>query len=175
MLFIGTKWFGCWLGGLFASVRYLDIRIFEQFALTAYGFNLALLIATVFVGKSVYGSKRWLELGGFVLQPSELMKVSLILALARVIHRSKGEEEYTIRHLIKPFALILLPCGLVVNQPDLGTTLIRFHLSFHALWKESVYERFCCSARLSGGLPVAWQFDLMEEYQKDRVLFGFRR
>ena len=116
--FIGTNGLDVGWGIVCLLVRYLDIRIFEQFALTAYGFNLALLIATVFVGKSVYGSKRWLELGGFVLQPSELMKVSLILALARVIHRSKGEEEYTIRHLIKPFALILLPCGLVVNQPD---------------------------------------------------------
>jgi len=154
------------------AFRYIDIRLFERFALGGYVVVVLLLIGTALVGKEVYGSRRWLDLGGVVVQPSELMKVALILALARFIHRTKGAEEYTIRHLLKPFALILLPCALVVNQPDLGTTLILVFISGSMLFFEGIrFQSVLLLLALAGLIvPMAWQFDMIEEYQKDRVI-----
>jgi rod shape determining protein RodA len=153
-------------------VALVDIRTIERLSHVGYVFLTVLLIATALFGREVSGSTRWLAMGGMVIQPSEFMKVGLILALARHVFRTKGPDAYTLRDLVRPLAFIGLPFALIVTQPDLGTSIILLLVSASMLFYEGI--RFRTVVMLIGvvGLviPIAWKFDLIERYQKDRVV-----
>jgi len=95
----------------------------ERFAYPAYFFTVALLMFVLLVGKVMSGSQRWLSLGPVVFQPSELAKISMVLVLAKFFGDRGDAEEYRLRDLWQPFILILVPCGLILKEPDLGTAL----------------------------------------------------
>lgn len=147
-----------------------DIRHWMRFAYAFYLLALVLLVAVELVGRIGMGAQRWLDLGVIHVQPSEIMKISIILALARYFHGLNPEEVGQIRWLIVPLALVLIPVGLVMKQPDLGTAMLLLMTSgavfFFAgvrLWKFALV--------IIGGvasLPVAWNF--LHDYQKKRVL-----
>ena len=155
---------------LMLSVAVVDLRLWLRHAYLIYGGALALLIAVEIAGEIGMGAQRWIDLGFFQLQPSELMKVALILALARYFHGLEGDSVRRVLPLVPPLALIGLPALLVLKQPDLGTAgmLIMgggamFFAAGVRLWKFGVL--------IAGGLaaiPVAW--NLLHDYQKNRVL-----
>lgn len=89
-----------------------------------YAFNVFLLILVLIMGQKGMGAQRWLVFGGFRLQPSELMKISLALALARYFSRNNPEKEMSLRDLIIPFIITMIPTVLIIMQPDLGTGLL---------------------------------------------------
>lgn len=152
-------------------VFFVDIRVFYNLAYVGYGVLLALLIATRLFGLEVNNSTRWLVIGGMQLQPSEFMKMGLILALARLVHQTKGNEPYTLKTLAKPFVLTAPPAALVLIQPDLGTSLIILFVAVSVLLVEGVRLR---TVLFIGGVallvvPISWEYDLIHRYQKDRV------
>ena len=102
----------------------IDMRVWMSLAYPAYGLALILLIAVVVAGHVGLGAQRWITLGPLELQPSELMKISLVLALARFLHGKSVEEVSKPLPLAIALAMIAIPAVLVVMEPNLGTTLI---------------------------------------------------
>jgi rod shape determining protein RodA len=152
------------------SVAVVDTRIWLRYAYLIYAGALSLLVAVEVAGEIGMGAQRWIDLGFFQLQPSELMKVALVLALARYFHGLELDSVGRILPLVPPLLLVAMPALLVLKQPDLGTAgmLIMgggalFFAAGVRLWKFGVL--------LAGGLaaiPVAW--NLLHDYQKNRVL-----
>jgi rod shape determining protein RodA len=117
-----------WLGaGLvcLAVICLWDYRHLLTFSYPLYALVVVLLLLVLFRGKIVLGARRWLDFGPVRLQPSELAKLTVALALARFFHdHIPPKGGYRLRDLLIPFGLILVPVGLVMKQPDLGTALI---------------------------------------------------
>jgi rod shape determining protein RodA len=154
-----------------AVVAALDLKIFERLAWPAYVVVLIALAVTLAFGKDVNNARRWLEIGGFTVQPSEYLKLAMILVTAKVLREMHRGEYHTLRTLWKPFLLLMGPCLLVLAQPDLGTALLVMFIVVSMILYEGVKLR---SIALLIGLallvyPLAWKFDLIREYQKDRV------
>jgi len=155
---------------LMLSVAVVDVRLWLRNAYVIYGGALALLVAVEIAGEIGMGAQRWIDLGFFQLQPSELMKVALVLALARYFHGLEAGSVQRILPLVPPFLLVAIPALLVLKQPDLGTAgmLIMggcalFFVAGVRLWK--------FAALIAAGLaaiPVAW--NQLHDYQKNRVL-----
>lgn len=112
----------CFLGMF--TVAMIDIRVWRQASYWIYALALILLIGVEMVGSVGMGAQRWIELGPLRLQPSELMKVALVLALARFYHDIAPMRRAKAIMLIPPLLMIALPAMLVVKQPDLGTAVL---------------------------------------------------
>ncbi len=155
---------------LMMFIALLDIRFWLRTAYLAYAAALVLLVAVEVHGNIGMGAQRWISLGPVQVQPSELMKISLVLALARYFHGLNLEEVNRFTAFIPPILMIAAPTALVLRQPDLGTAMM--------LAAGGVVLMFLAGVRIwifvAGGLaalasiPVAWQF--LREYQKQRVL-----
>jgi rod shape determining protein RodA len=102
----------------------LDLRVWLNLCYPIYGFALLLLIAVAVHGSTHLGGKRWLDLGPLRFQPSEIMKVALVMGLARFYHEISAKEANLSWKLIIPALMIGLPVGLVLKQPDLGTGML---------------------------------------------------
>ena len=151
-------------------MAFMDVRIFLRYAYLFY-FGVLLLLIVVEIGGHVgMGAQRWINLGFIKLQPSELMKIALVLALARYFNSTTLQSIETIKGILFPIMLVIVPVALVLIQPDLGTALMLLFSAgamFFAvgvqLWKFGVVI-------LAGivSLPVAWHF--LHAYQQNRVL-----
>jgi rod shape determining protein RodA len=152
------------------GIALIDIRIWLRYAYVIYGLTLILLLGVEFAGVVKGGAKRWVELGFFRIQPSEFIKIALVLALARYFHRLNIEDISNPITLITPLALVGVPFALVLRQPDLGTALLIlmgggavFFAAGVRLWKFALVVAAGATA-----VPVAWTF--LHSYQKDRIL-----
>ena len=151
-------------------VATVDLRFWLRSAYLVYIVAIVLLIAVEVRGAVGMGAQRWIDLGIIQLQPSELMKISLVLALARYFSMLTVEEIGRPVRLILPAFLILLPAALVMKQPDLGTAMMLvlsggaiFFLAGVRWWK------FVLILVGGGGAaPFAWHF--LRDYQKNRIL-----
>jgi rod shape determining protein RodA len=119
------------------------------------------------------GAQRWVRIGSISFQPSEFIKLSFILVMARFFHRPPSREGYSLKDLPLPFVLLLLPMGLILRQPDLGTAIILLLVFFSIL----IFVKIRWSTLLTIGLvgaaivPLCWNF--LKEYQKRRILTFF--
>lgn len=116
-----------WMGAGFCIMMMslvVDFREFDKLHLFIYVLCVGLLVSTYLFGQMGGGSRRWLVLGFIRMQPSELMKISLIISLASVYSDKISQEGLGFRNLVKPAVYCLIPFGLIVNQPDLGTGLL---------------------------------------------------
>jgi rod shape determining protein RodA len=149
----------------------IDIRIWMSLAYPAYGVALLLLIAVDVAGHVGLGAQRWIMLGPVELQPSELMKVSLVLALARFLHGKSVEEVSKPLNLGIGLAMIGLPALFVVIEPNLGTTLIIVADGCSLLFLAGLswYWIAPALAGLATAVPLAWRY-VLHDYQKTRVL-----
>ena len=102
----------------------VDLRVWFTLAYPIYGLGMLLLLAVAVIGHSTMGAQRWLDIGPVRLQPSEIIKVGLVLALARFYHGLSGAQARLSWWLLVPAALIGAPTALVAHQPDLGTALL---------------------------------------------------
>ncbi len=150
-------------------VAVIDIRFWYRAAYPIYLAAAVLLVLVDVKGVRGLGAQRWLELGPLSLQPSELMKVGLVMVLAHYFNSRTHEEIGRPLHLIYPVLLILVPAALVMKQPDLGTAMMlvlcgggMFFIAGVRLWK------FALVAIGGAALgPIAWQF--LKPYQKNRI------
>ncbi len=157
------------LGGLFV-VAFIDIRYWLKFAYLVYAGAFALLVIVEIKGHVGMGAQRWINLGFMVLQPSEVMKIAVALALARFFNGASLEEVRNPFFLVRPLLIALAPVGLVLLQPDLGTALIILMVS-GAIFFLSGIPGWMFGTVIGLGLaalPVVWQF--LHPYQKQRVL-----
>ena len=160
------------LGALVAAVvAAIDYRHYERHGWVAYSIGVSLLILLFALGRSVRGSVRWLSIGAFSLQPSELMKIFLIIALAKYLHNDPKTTGRTLRDLVPPGLILALPMVLILKQPDLGTALIccaifgSIMLLTNLKWQSLMTLMICFAA----ALPLTWVF-ILEPYQKERAL-----
>ncbi len=148
----------------------LNIRVYLRYAYVFYAFALVLLVAVDVRGVIGMGAQRWIDFGFIRLQPSELMKIALMLTLARYFHGLSIDEIGRPSKLVAPMLLTFVPVALILKQPDLGTALmlvmaggIVFFAAGVRIWKFVLL--------LAGGLaavPVAW--GMLHDYQRNRVL-----
>jgi rod shape determining protein RodA len=112
--------------GLFflMGVVVFDYHLLLSLAYPFYGVSMALLIGVLLFGRSISGSQRWITLASFSFQPSELVKIALILALAKYFSQNEKPVKYGLKDLLLPLALVAFPALLIMKQPDLGTALL---------------------------------------------------
>ncbi|GAB6053798.1 rod shape-determining protein RodA [Magnetospira thiophila] len=155
---------------LMISVALIDIRSWLRYAYWLYFISLVMLVAVEFMGFIGMGAQRWIDLGFITLQPSEVMKIALVLALARYFHSISLEDIGRLSILIPPLLIIALPAVLVLRQPDLGTTLMLAATAIVVFFMAGVRAWVFIVAGLVtlGSLPVAW--NMLHDYQQSRVL-----
>lgn len=148
----------------------IDIRHWFRFAYVFYGLGVVLLVAVELQGVVGMGAQRWLNVGPVQLQPSEFMKIGLVLALARWFNGIPVEFMGRILLLIPPLMLLAVPVGLVAKQPDLGTSLMLIMTTGVLFFAAGVrwWKFILVAAAGAGALPFAW--NLLRDYQKARVL-----
>ncbi len=156
--------------GVMLFLSFIDVRLFLRYAYWFYFAVLGLLVIVELGGHVGMGAQRWINLGFMKLQPSELMKIALVLALARYFNAVTLQSIETIKGVIVPVLMVFVPVALVLVQPDLGTALMLLFTAgamFFAvgvqLWK---FGLVILGAIVS--LPIAWHF--LHAYQQNRVL-----
>jgi len=152
------------------AVATVDVRVWMSLAYPAYALALLLLVAVVAVGHMGLGAQRWVNVGGVDLQPSELMKISLVLALARFLHGKSVEEIARPLNLGIALAMIAIPAIFVVLQPNLGTTLIIIMDGCSLLFLAGLSWWWIVPTvgSVAVAVPLVWRFAL-HDYQKARV------
>jgi len=155
---------------LLLAAALVDIRSWLMLAWPAYIGSLILLGAVDVIGVVGMGSQRWLDLGVFRIQPSELMKVTTVLAIARYYHGLGVEEAQRLVRVVIPLVLIALPTALVMAQPDLGTALLILAAGAVVIFLGGASKwLFIGGGGLAlAAIPVGWSF--LRDYQKSRVL-----
>jgi len=154
---------------MMVTIAFVEYRFYSDFAYIVYSIALFLLILVLGYGLITSGAQRWVKIGSLSFQPSEFVKLSLILALARFFHRPSPPKGYSLRQLPLPFLLLLLPIALILKQPDLGTAIILLLVFFSILIFVKIRWSSLLTIGLAGGvaLPLLWGF--LKEYQKKRI------
>ena len=157
---------------IFFIVVFFDLRVIFGYAYLIFLLSIISLIIVPFFGIESNGATRWISIAGISLQPSEFVKYTLILALAKYFHSINYDNGF-IKTLIIPLIITTIPVLLVITQPDLGTALIILLGGISLFWISGLnYKYFITGIFLIiGSLPVLWQY--LREYQKDRVLTFF--
>jgi rod shape determining protein RodA len=155
---------------LMVTIALIDLRFWFRWAYLIYAAALFGLIAVEVSGHTSMGAQRWINLGLFQLQPSEVMKIALVLALARYFHGGYLEDVAQPAHLVLPVMMVLTPAALVLKQPDLGTAVMLLAAGGALLFLAGV--RWWKFALVIGAalalLPILWQ--QLHDYQKQRVM-----
>jgi len=151
----------------------LDYRFLSHYAYAIHGVAIALLVLVIFYGYTTHGSQRWISLGGFSFQPSELVKITLIISLARYFSSRGAGSNYGLKELLAPAVIVLVPFLLIVRQPDLGTALMLLIIFLSMVLFVGVRLKDLLITMVSGLLmvPLAWHF--LKDYQKDRIMTFF--
>ena len=129
-----------------------------------------LLVWTYLFGIKSSGSQRWIDLYFINLQPSELMKIFIILCLAKYFHRMKLENANSIYTILTSLIIILLPMGLVIVQPDLGTSLLIAMSGIAVLWFAGINHKYFIYTMLGFLISLPFIISFLKPYQKLRVL-----
>ncbi|MGF1551090.1 MAG: rod shape-determining protein RodA [Paracoccaceae bacterium] len=162
--------------GLMLAIALVDVRLWRLVSPLAYAAALSLLVAVEVAGVTGMGATRWIALGPLTLQPSELMKIGLVMALARYYDwLGEGRASHPLR-LVPPLALILVPTALVLRQPDLGTAILLVAGGAAVMFLAGVSLWYFVTAALGAGGAVwavlasrgsDWQ--LLKDYQYHRI------
>ncbi|MEY4794966.1 MAG: rod shape-determining protein RodA [Pseudomonadota bacterium] len=151
------------------SIAFIDIRLILRFAWVGYAVALALLVLVLFHGNIGKGAQRWLDIGPVQLQPSELMKIMLALGLAAWFHRASWERMGNPLFLIPPALMVLVPVGLILKQPNLGTALITAMIGAAVFWAAGM--RWWKFALMAGAAAIAAPiaYENLRDYQRARI------
>ena len=158
--------------GIFFFVTFLDYLWFNKLVWVVYFLNVGALIYTDIAGKIVLGGQRWIDLHFFRYQPSETIKLALILVLAKILVTKNPEGRgMGLRELFIPLMLVLIPFVLTVKQPDLGTAMTLLLIGGTMLFFVKIKRSIILFISVIGiiAMPMVWQYGL-KDYQKHRVL-----
>ena len=156
------------VGGFLVAV---DYRHFERLGYVIYTFGVFSLILVFVLARNVRGSARWIEFGSFRFQPSEFMKICLVIALAKFLHDDPRNEGRGLKDLGIPALLTAVPAALVGAQPDLGTAIILLLVFFTvaALTRIRLKSVLTFVGASAAAVPIIWNYILLP-YQKARVI-----
>ncbi|MGK5087380.1 rod shape-determining protein RodA [Bdellovibrionota bacterium FG-2] len=163
-------WFGVGLG-MTGLVLLLHYSFFSRTAYVIYFANLLLLVAVLVAGKSTLGAKRWVGFGAFRVQPSEFMKLALVICLAKYFETDRTVGGYRLKDLLLPAILVILPAGLIMLQPDLGTALVIILTSGTMMLFLKLHPKTLMILVVCAGiaLPAAYKWG-MKPYQRQRLV-----
>lgn len=153
-----------------AAAAFLDTRFWLAIAYPLYAGTMLLLLAVEVVGETRMGATRWLSLGPVSLQPSELMKLAIVLALARYYHQLDPRKTGTVLWTIPAFLMIAAPVALVMHQPDLGTAMLIVFAGIAVMFLAGLLWRIIAAGAIVavGGAVYAYNY-LLHGYQRDRI------
>ncbi len=151
-------------------ISLIDIKLIYKYSYLLFILSLLLLISVEIIGVLGKGATRWIKIFGFSIQPSELVKITIILALAKFYHDIKFENVKKITYLFFPFLILILPFFFVVIQPDLGTSLSILMLGVFILFLVGIsLWKFILGIIASiSSIPILLKF--IKPYQKDRII-----
>jgi rod shape determining protein RodA len=162
-------WFGVGLVAMVVAFLF-NYKLLDRWAPTIYIICILLLVAVLFMGKYAGGSKRWLILGPVSIQPSELVKLSVILILARYFSKDAYTRGFTLRELIRPAFFIMIPFVLIVRQPDLGTAMLVMLIAGSITLFVKIERRSLIALIMSGVVLVPLVWFVLKPYQQQRIL-----
>ena len=151
-------------------ISFINIKYWFALGYLSYLVVIGLLVGTYLFGITSSGSQRWINLYFINLQPSELMKVFIILCLAKYFHRMKLENVNSIYTILTSLIIIMLPMGLVIVQPDLGTSLLIGISGIAVLWFAGVNHKYFIYTMLGFVISLPFIIAFLKPYQKLRVL-----
>lgn len=156
---------------VFFVVTLLDYRLLSRGVYLLYGLNLAALLAVTLIGTKSLGAQRWLDLGFMRYQPSETMKLMMVLLIAKLFSERDSLDRMDFKALALPVSLLILPVGLTVKQPDLGTALMLIAIVGSMILFVGIRRSILVTGIVAVliAAPLMWNFGL-KEYQKNRVL-----
>jgi|TARA_B100002052_G_scaffold285782_1_gene298953 rod shape determining protein RodA len=155
---------------LMIFLSFINIKYYFSLGIFFYFFVLLLLIAATLFGTTVQGSQRWINLYFINLQPSELMKIAIIVFLARYYHRVQPDAVNTLKKFVIPFIILTIPILLVLSQPDLGTSVLIALSGIAVIWLAGINIKYIVYSFL--GLIISFPFviSMLKPYQKLRIL-----
>jgi rod shape determining protein RodA len=151
-------------------ISFINIKFWFLIGYLFYIIVIALLIWTYVFGIESSGSQRWMDLYFINLQPSELMKICIILCLAKYFHRMKLENVNSIYTILTSLIIILLPMGLIIVQPDLGTSLLIAMSGVAVLWFAGINHKYFIYTMVGFLISLPFIISFLKPYQKLRVL-----
>ena len=151
-------------------ISFINIKFWFLIGYVFYISVIGLLIWTYFFGIKSSGSQRWIDLYFINLQPSELMKICIIMCLAKYFHRMKLENVNSIYTILTSLIIIILPMGLVIVQPDLGTSLLIAISGIAVLWFAGINHKYFIYTMLGFLISLPFIISFLKPYQKLRVL-----
>lgn len=157
--------------GVFFYAAFTNIKTWVKSAYLIYAVALIMIVLVTFVGHTGMGAQRWLNLGFIHIQPSELIKIALVLALARYFAWFNSVELGQFKNYIAPMLMLLVPFGLIVAQPDLGTALSLGMITVGMFYIVGANKKWFIIAAILGLLaaPVVW-FGGLHDYQRGRII-----
>ena len=154
-------------------LSFLNIRFWYSTGYLFYAITLGLVIWASLYGITASGSQRWISLYFINLQPSELMKIAIIIFYAKFFHRMQINSINSFKILLVPFVALILPILLVASQPDLGTAILIALSGLVALWLAGLHVKFFIYSSLTFLVSMPFVISFLEPYQKLRILTFF--
>ncbi len=155
---------------LMIFVAFFNIKFWHNFSYIIYFIVIVLLIYVSFFGIKASGSQRWMDVYFFVLQPSELMKIAIIMCLAKYYHRLKVENVNSFTSITIVLSVILIPTIFVVSQPDLGTSILIALSGLIILWLGGVKIKYFIYSFITFLISMPFIISFLKPYQKLRIL-----
>ena len=155
---------------LMIFVAFFNIKFWHNFSYIIYIIVILLLIYVSFFGIKSSGSQRWMDMYLFVLQPSELMKIAIIMCLAKYYHRLKIENVNSFTSIIVVLSIILIPIIFVITQPDLGTSILIALSGLIILWLGGVKIKYFIYSFITFLISLPFIISFLKPYQKLRIL-----
>lgn len=161
-------WF---FGGLMMVllISCFDYRHLEHFSIHSYMVTIGLLVIVLLLGKTTMGATRWIDLGPLNLQPSEVIKIVMIMLLARIFGRTAHPLGYSLPELWQPTLLLALPLLLILKQPDLGTAMMLLFIALSMLLFAGLRRSALLGLLAIGTSAAVAGWFLLHEYQKARI------
>ena len=158
---------------MFLVLSFIRISTWYKNAYFFYVIGLILLFLVLFFGITASGSKRWLNLYFLNLQPSELMKIAVIVCFARYYHRIQSADIQSYKFLLQPIILLIIPCYLVIQQPDLGTSILIAGSGIAIIWLAGLNIKYFIYSGLLLLVSLPFAISILKPYQKSRILTFF--
>ena len=157
--------------GVFFMAAFINIKTWIKSAYFIYAIALIMIILVTFVGHTGMGAQRWLNLGFIHIQPSEFIKIALVLALARYFAWFNSVELGQFKNYVAPLLMLLAPFILIVAQPDLGTALSLGMITVGVFYIVGANKKWFIIAAVLGliATPVVW-FGGLHDYQRGRII-----
>ena len=154
-------------------LSFINIRYWHATGYVFYFFILGLLIWASFFGITASGSQRWVNLYIINLQPSELMKIAIIICFAKFFHRIQLKNVNNLKNILFPIVILVIPIVLVISQPDLGTSILIALSGLVVLWLSGVNIKYFVYSTLVLIIAAPFVISFLKPYQKRRILTFF--